>query len=148
MFAIGMYVRPPSVLSAIGTVFSVSKRYVRNRLPYSSNARLGSQHALPSASPSPMMRRAHVAPPSKLTAANMPAPPRPVFVTTAMLLGFVGLTAIVSSDSLPWRWLTSTLGGGGVDARATVVEATKPMRDSRARATSRRERFMQGLLGG
>src|SRR5258708_16901780 len=34
-----------------------------------------------------------------------------MFVTMPTFLGFVGLTAIVSSDSFKWRWLTSTFCG-------------------------------------
>ena len=35
----------------------------------------------------------------------------PMFVTMTMLFGFVGLTAIASSDSFPTRWLASTFTG-------------------------------------
>src|SRR5438477_10915226 len=86
-----------------------------NRLPYSSNERLGSQQASPRLSLLPMMRVVHVAPPSKLTPSNIPAVSPasrcPIFVTVTMLLGLVGLTAIASADSLRCRWLTSTFCG-------------------------------------
>src|ERR1051325_11826804 len=88
------------------------------RLPNSSNDSVGSQHASPSASPavpSPINVLVHVEPPSKLTALNMPAVSPasrwPMLVTMTMLLGFVGLIAIASSDSFKWRWLTSTFVG-------------------------------------
>src|SRR5712691_9207839 len=65
MFATMLNVRPPSVLSAIGTSFSTWYRYVRKRFPYSSNERLGSQQASTRLSLLPMRRVVQVAPPSK-----------------------------------------------------------------------------------
>src|SRR6266849_5210439 len=86
-----------------------------NRLPYWSKDRLGSQQASPRLSLLPISFVDQVLPPSKLTPSNMPAfsPASlcPTLVTTTMFLGFVGLTAIASSDSLRCRWLTSTLVG-------------------------------------
>src|SRR5713226_9115699 len=83
-----------------------------NRLPYWSKDRLGSQQASPSLSLLPISFVDQVLPPSKLTPSNMPAVSPaslcPTLVTTTMFLGFVGLTAIASSDSLRCRWLTST----------------------------------------
>ncbi len=65
-----------------------------------------------------MMLVCQVWPPSKLTASNIPdvipASVWPMFVTITMLFGFVGLTAMDSSDSLSGRWLTSTFVGTGV----------------------------------
>src|SRR6266516_7218888 len=85
------------------------------RFPYSSNDRLGSQQASPSSSLLPTRRLVHVAPPSKLTARNIPAESPasrcPTLVKTTMLSGLVGLTAMASSDSFRCRWLTSTFGG-------------------------------------
>src|SRR2546429_336135 len=92
------------------------------RFPYWSNERLGAQHESPSTSsaPSPTSRFVQVVPPSKLTARNIPAVSPasawPTFVRTTTLFGFVGLTAIASSDSFPARWLTSTLVGGAAFA--------------------------------
>src|SRR5262249_18785596 len=89
----------------------------RNRFPYWSKDRLGSQQASPSGSPAPRAISfvAHVFPPSKLTPSNIaaasPASLRPTLVTVTMLSGFAGLTAIASSDSSRCRWLTSTLAG-------------------------------------
>src|SRR5262249_26125702 len=59
----------------------------------------------------PMIRAAHVAPPSKLTAANRPAAGTTTLVTITMLPGLSGLTAIASSDSLLESWLTSMFLG-------------------------------------
>src|SRR5712671_6268608 len=87
------------------------------RFPNSSNERVGSQQASPRTSPAPrpMSLVVQVDPPSKLTASNIPAlsPASrcPTFVTMTMLLGLVGLTAIASSDSLRFRWLTSIFAG-------------------------------------
>lgn len=58
-----------------------------------------------------MILVAHVEPPSKLTAANIPAAGTTMLVTITMLFGLVGLTAIVSSDSLLESWLTSMFVG-------------------------------------
>src|SRR6266478_798838 len=102
---------PPSVLSATGTVLPTLKRYVRNRFPSSSKDKLGSQHAAPRLSLFPMILVAQVEPPSKLTAANMPAAGTTMLVTITILFGLVGLTAIVSSDSLLGSWLTSIFVG-------------------------------------
>src|SRR5438105_8575850 len=67
-----------------------------------------------------MMRPLQVEPPSKLTAANMPAAGTTTLVTMTILFGLVGLTAIASSDSLLESWLTSTFlgvaGGGAMSA--------------------------------
>ena len=41
-----------------------------------------------------------------------------------MFCGFVGLTAMASSDSLPARWLTSTLAGGGTNGRGAAETHT------------------------
>src|SRR5512143_2858947 len=68
------------------------------------------------------MLRCQVAPPSKVTARNMPLIPSWMLVKTTMFLGLVGLTAIASSDSLPARWLTSMLGGVRGWALATLTE--------------------------
>src|SRR6266436_10403927 len=81
------------------------------RLPYLSNDRLGSQHASPRLSLFPISFLVQVAPPSKLTPSNNPAAGWSTFVTITMLSGLVGLTATVSSDSLPNRWLTSMFVG-------------------------------------
>src|SRR5215831_1670055 len=88
-----------------------------NRLPYWSKDRLGSQQPSPSGSPAPRAISfvVHVLPPSKLTPSNIPAAspasPWPTLVTVTMFSGLVGLTAMVSSDSLKCRWLMSTLTG-------------------------------------
>src|SRR5689334_7998550 len=58
-----------------------------------------------------------------------------------MLLGLVGLTATASSDSLRWRWLTSTLAGvvaalagpGGVSAARVSAVAKAVIRHSSRR---------------
>src|SRR6266536_1141704 len=81
------------------------------RLPYLSNDKLGSQHASPRLSLSPISFLVQVAPPSKLTPSNNPAAGWSTFVTITMLFGLVGLTATVSSDSLVSRWLTSMFAG-------------------------------------
>src|SRR6266568_5915526 len=99
------------------------------RLPYLSNDKLGSQHASPRLSLSPISFLVQVAPPSKLTPSNNPAAGWSTFVTITMLFGLVGLTATVSSDSLPGRWLTSTFVGVGASrnrllAPAAPTEAT------------------------
>src|SRR5713226_4652468 len=82
-----------------------------NRLPNSSKDKLGSQHAAPRLSLFPMILLVQVEPPSKLTAANMPAAGTTTLVTITILFGLVGLTAIVSSDSLVGRWLMSIFVG-------------------------------------
>src|SRR6266566_6335276 len=109
-----------------------------NRLPYWSKDRLGSQQASPRLSLLPINFVDQVLPPSKLTPSSMPAVSPaslwPTLVTTTMFLGFVGLTAIASSDSFRCRWLTSTLVGvaaagaaawapAGAATRATAVSA-------------------------
>src|SRR5437588_11731696 len=81
------------------------------RLPYLSNDRLGSQHASPRLSLSPISFLVQVAPPSKLTPSNNPAAGWSTFVMITMFFGLVGLIATVSSDSLPDRWLTSMFAG-------------------------------------
>src|SRR6266852_1205567 len=58
-----------------------------------------------------MILVAQVEPPSTLTAANMPAAGTTTLVTITILFGLVGLTAIVSSDSLLESWLTSMFLG-------------------------------------
>ena len=45
------------------------------------------------------------------------------FVTITMLCGLVGLTATVSSDSLPGRWLTSTFVGLGASCHRRLAPA-------------------------
>src|SRR5437870_7509800 len=76
-----------------------------------------------------MILVAQVEPPSTLTAANMPAAGTTTLVTITILFGLVGLTAIVSSDSLLGSWLTSmfvggVLGGSGLkDAIALTTAA-------------------------
>src|SRR6266849_805833 len=100
-----------------------------NRLPYSSKDRLGSQQASPRLSLMTISLVDQVLPPSKLTPSNMPAVSPaslwPTLVTTTMFLGFVGLTAIASSDSFRCRWLTSTLVG--VARTVAVAVATRTM---------------------
>src|SRR2546429_6848716 len=106
------------------------------RLPYLSNDKLGSQHASPRLSLSPISFLVQVAPPSKLTPSNNPAAGWSTFVTITMLFGLVGLTATVSSDSLPGRWLTSTFVGLGAShnrllalaAPAEVITSVMTMR--------------------
>src|ERR1043166_6637270 len=62
-----------------------------------------------------------------------------MLVTTTMLLGFVGLIAIASSDSLRGRWLTSTFVGTPLAAAAPVgASASKPTRIKKTGALSRR----------
>src|SRR6266853_4554885 len=111
-----------------------------NRLPNWSKDRLGSQQASPRLSLLPISFVDQVLPPSKLTPSNMPAfsPASlcPTLVTMTMFLGFVGLTAIDSSDSLRCRWLTSTLVGvprtvavavaTGTAAKAATISKTPP----------------------
>src|SRR5260370_40188677 len=75
-------------------------RYVRKRFPNSSKDKLGSQHAAPRLSLFAMILLAQVMPPSKLTAANIPAAGTTTLVTITILLGLVGLTAMASSDSV------------------------------------------------
>src|SRR5207302_3768845 len=120
---------PPSVLRATGTVLPTLKRYVRKRLPNSSNDKLGSQHAAPRLSLLPMILVAQVEPPSKLTAANMPAAGTTTLVTITILLGLSGLTAMASSDSLVERWLTSMFAGvvgGPASSGKTARVAVSP----------------------
>ena len=69
-------------------------------VPELSNDIVGSQQASPRLSPLPINVRLHVLPPSKLTPLNIPAAGKSTLVTITMLFGFVGLTAIVPSDSL------------------------------------------------
>src|SRR5438046_9233123 len=102
-----MKLNPPSVRNATRTVLPTLKRYVRKRLPNSSKDKLGSQHAAPRLSLFPMILVVQVAPPSTLTAANIPAAGTTTVVTLTILFGFVGLTAIVSSDSVLEGRLTS-----------------------------------------
>src|SRR3989441_1822144 len=111
MFAITLKDRPPSVDRAIGNVSSTLKRYARKRFPYLSNERLGSQHASPRLSLFPMSFVVHVCPPSKLTPSSIPAAGKSTFETMTMFWGFVGLTAMASSDSFVCRWLMSMFGG-------------------------------------
>src|SRR5689334_3838500 len=109
------------------------------RFPYSSNDKLGSQQVSPKTSvPSPTIRLLQVCPPSKLTARNIPFTPSAMFVNITILLGLVGLTAIASSDSLPARWLTLTLGGMLVWALATLTD-TEAIMD----ITNRMIRFLE-----
>src|SRR4051794_21776805 len=125
MLAMTLKVSPPSVESATGTSFSTLYRYVMNRLPKESNDRLGSQHESPRLSlPSATMRLVHVCPPSKLTPRNIPETPSAMFVKITMFCGLVGLTAMAVSDSLPTRWLTSTLAGGGTGPRGAAAAHT------------------------
>src|SRR6266699_5575445 len=102
-----------------------------NRLPYWSKDRLGSQQASPRLSLLPINFVDQVLPPSKLTPSNMPAVSPaslwPTLVTTTMFLGFVGLTAIASSDSFRCRWLTSTLVGVARTVAVAVAVATGTM---------------------
>src|SRR6266436_1743533 len=69
-----------------------------------------------------MIRFAQVEPPSKLTAANRPGAAPSMLVTMTTFFGFVGLTAMVCSDSLVDRWLTSTLSGVVVAAPPALTE--------------------------
>src|SRR5205814_1976282 len=67
--------RPPLVLSAVITFLTPedwTSRYVRNRFPKLSNARLGSQQACPRLSPFAMICWLHVSPPSKEDASKRP----------------------------------------------------------------------------
>src|SRR5436305_8851630 len=93
------------------------------RLPYLSNDRLGSQHASPRLSSSPINFLVQVAPPSKLTPSNIPAAGWSTLVTITMFFGLVGLTATVSSDSLPGRRLMSTFAGIEVSRYCLLVPA-------------------------
>src|SRR5436190_4136403 len=93
------------------------------RLPYLSNDKLGSQHASPRLSLSPISFLLQVAPPSKLTPSNIPAAGWSTFVTITMLFGLVGLTATVSSDSLPGRRLTSMFFGVGLSCNCLLAPA-------------------------
>src|SRR2546430_13674063 len=93
------------------------------RLPYLSNDRLGSQHASPRLSLSPISFWVQVVPPSKLTPSNTPAAGWSTFVTITMFFGLVGLTATVSSDSLPSRWLTSTFVGPETSRKRVLAPA-------------------------
>src|SRR5882757_1221802 len=118
---------PPSVLSATGTVLPTLNRYVRKRLPNSSKDKLGSQHAAPRLSLFAMILAAQVEPPSRLTAANIPAAGTTTLVTITILFGLVGLTAIASSDSLLESWLTSMFvgvaGGAACSGKAARLTA-------------------------
>src|SRR5437870_13443965 len=108
------------------------------RFPYWSNERLASQQALFSGSSGPvaMTRRiGQVDPPSKLTASNNPAVRGAIFVSITMLRGSVGLTATVSSDSLPGRWLTLTFIG--VAAARAFTEPPVPAEPTPTRAIPR-----------
>src|SRR5262245_20065424 len=69
----------------------------------------------------------HVWPPSNDMPSNSPENPSLMFVTTTRLRGFVGLTAMASSASLPDRMPTSTFGGTAPppDGEATSASATK-----------------------
>src|SRR5260370_18882312 len=125
---------PPSVLSATGTVLPTLNRYVRKRLPNSSKDKVGSQHAAPRLSLFAMILVAQVAPPSRLTAANIPAAGTTTLVTITILFGLVGLTAIVSSDSLLESWLTSMfvgVAGGGASSRKAAGLTAKPSKIGR-----------------
>src|SRR6266480_1479665 len=53
----------------------------------------------------------HVCPPSKLTPSSIPAAGKSTFETMTMFWGFVGLTAMASSDSFVCRWVMSMFGG-------------------------------------
>src|SRR5712691_3271744 len=98
------------------------------RLPYLSNERLGSQQASPRLSLFPISFVVQVWPPSKLTPSSIPAAGKSTFETMTMLLGLVGLTAMVSSDSFVWRWLMSTFGGTGARGPAPAgMTANKTM---------------------
>src|SRR2546421_3704803 len=109
-----------------------------NRLPNWSKDRLGSQQASPRLSLLPISFVDHVRPPSKLTPSNMPAVSPaslcPTLVTMTMFFGFVGLTAMDSSDSLRCRWLTSTLLGVPWNVAPTVATGAA----ARAAAISKR----------
>src|SRR5712691_5322465 len=106
-----------------------------NRLPYWSKDRLESQQASPRLSELPISFVDQVLQPSNMPAFS-PASLCPILVTTTMFLGFVGLTAIDSSDSLRCRWLTSTLVGvprtvavavaTGTAAKAATISKTPP----------------------
>src|SRR6266566_9391320 len=93
------------------------------RLPYLSNDRLGSQHASPRLSLSPISFLVQVLPPSKLTPSNSPAAGWSTFVTITMFFGLVGLTATVSSDSLVARRLTSMFAGIGASRNCLLAPA-------------------------
>src|SRR5256886_17001534 len=58
-----------------------------------------------------MILVAQLEPPSTLTATNIPAAGTTTLVTITILFGFVGLTAIVSSDSLLESRLRSMFAG-------------------------------------
>ena len=67
-----------------------------------------------------------VEPPSTLTAANIPAAGTTTLVTITILFGLVGLTAIVSSDSLLESRLTSMFAGvvGGPASSGKAMKLT------------------------
>src|SRR5712692_3966550 len=139
MLAITLNVTPLSVLRATGTTFGtvppIRYRSVMKRFPYWSNERLASQQAPFSGSsgPVPMTRCiGQVVPPSKLMASNNPAARGAIFVSITMLRGSVGLTATVSSDSLPGRWLTLTFIG--VAAATAFTEPPVPAEPTPRRA--------------
>src|SRR5229473_2063437 len=126
ILAMRLKLNPPSVLSATGTVLPTLNRYVRKRLPNSSKDKLGSQQAAPRLSLFAMILEAQVEPASKLTAANIPAAGTTTLVTITILFGLVGLTAIVSSDSLLESWLTSMFVGvvGGSASSGNAMRLT------------------------
>src|SRR5215467_3673407 len=103
-----------------------------NKFPWLSKDRLGSQQESPNGSlpPRAISFVVHVLPPSKLTPSSIPAVSPaslwPTFVTITMLLGLVGLTAIVSSDSFRCRWLTLTLAGTAADATTRAAAGRPP----------------------
>src|SRR2546421_6146377 len=137
ILAMMLKLNPPSVLSATGTVLPTLKRYVRKRLPNSSKDKLGSQHAAPRLSLFPMILVAQLEPPSRLTAANIPAAGTTTLVTITILFGLVGLTAIVSSDSLLESWLTSMFAGvvgGPASSGNTMRLAASPSKTEAAKA--------------
>src|SRR5438105_804475 len=84
-----------------------------------------------------MILVAQLEPPSRLTAANIPAAGTTTLVTITILFGLVGLTAIVSSDSLLESWLTSMFAGvvgGPASSGNTMRLAASPSKTEAAKA--------------
>jgi hypothetical protein len=95
---------------------------------------------------SPISFVVHVLPASKLTPSSMPAAGKSTFETSTMFWGFVGLTAIASSDSFVCRWLMSTLVGvvgvrGWAAAAGTTIRETAANAETIAMADGRRRIF-------
>src|SRR6266566_1676860 len=115
---------PPFVESATRTSPFVLTRYVIQRFPKRSQASCWSQQISPSGSPAaPITRRVHVWPSLTDTPTARPATTSGSVDIATTFEGFVGLTAIAFSASLPGLTVTLKFEGGAAAASVAVANA-------------------------